>query len=69
MYPAPGERLVTANCARLTSINNYATNGVVHVVDRMIRPVTKTLAELLAQDNQFTVLIACKLLKFCNLQE
>lgn len=55
-YLAPGERLVTANCARLTSVNNYATNGIVHVVDRMIRPVTKTLAELIAQDNQFAIL-------------
>ena len=69
MYPAPGERLMTANCARITSINNYATNGVVHVVDRMIRPVTKTIAELLAQDNQFSVLISCKLLNLCYLQQ
>ncbi|XP_023708109.1 transforming growth factor-beta-induced protein ig-h3, partial [Cryptotermes secundus] len=56
LYAVPGERLMTANCARLTSINNYAENGVVHVVDRMIRPVTKTLAELLAQDSQFSIL-------------
>lgn len=69
VYPAPGERLMTANCARITSINNYATNGIVHVVDRMIRPVTKTLAELLAQDNQFSVLISCKLLNLCYLQQ
>lgn len=59
-YHAPGERLMTANCARLTSVNNYATNGIVHVVDRMIRPVTKTLAQLLAQDSQFSVFISCK---------
>ncbi|KDR10948.1 transforming growth factor-beta-induced protein ig-h3-like [Zootermopsis nevadensis] len=57
-YHAPGERLMTANCARLTSVNNYATNGIVHVVDRMIRPVTKTLAQLLAQDSQFSVFIS-----------
>lgn len=61
-YLAPGERLMTANCARLTSVNNYATNGIVHVVDRMIRPVTKTLAELLEQDSEFSILRSCKLL-------
>ncbi|PSN55982.1 hypothetical protein C0J52_02154 [Blattella germanica] len=55
-YFTPGERLMTANCARLTSTNNYATNGVVHVVDRVIRPVTKTLAELIDQDSQFSTL-------------
>lgn len=68
IFPAPGERLMTANCARLTSINNYAENGVVHVVDRMIRPVTKTLADLLAQDSQFSVLRTCKLLLLSCLQ-
>ncbi|XP_066999275.2 transforming growth factor-beta-induced protein ig-h3 [Anabrus simplex] len=54
IYPLLGERVVTANCARVTSVNNYATNGIVHVVDRVIQPVGKTLAELIAQDDQFT---------------
>ncbi|GLH05934.1 Spermatophylax protein 12 [Gryllus bimaculatus] len=56
VYPAPGERIITANCARVTSINNYATNGIVHVVDRVLQPVTQSLAQLIAQDEQFTTL-------------
>lgn len=58
VYPAAGERIITANCARVTSVNNYATNGIVHVVDRVLQPVTQTMAERLDQDEQFTTLTA-----------
>ncbi|XP_049789948.1 transforming growth factor-beta-induced protein ig-h3-like [Schistocerca nitens] len=54
MYAAPGERLLTINCARVTSINNYAENGIVHIIDRVIRPVTRTIGQLITEDAQFT---------------
>ncbi|XP_063232448.1 transforming growth factor-beta-induced protein ig-h3-like [Bacillus rossius redtenbacheri] len=53
MYP---NRVVTANCARVTSPNNYASTGLVHVTDRVLRPATKTIAELITEDPQFASL-------------
>uniref|UniRef100_A0A0K2U317 Midline fasciclinlike [Tribolium castaneum] n=1 Tax=Lepeophtheirus salmonis TaxID=72036 RepID=A0A0K2U317_LEPSM len=42
-----------ANCAKVISQNNYAKNGIVHVVDKVIRPVKSTILELLGSDPQF----------------
>ena len=41
-----------ANCARVTSRDHYATNGIVHVVDRVILPATQTIAEIVQNDIQ-----------------
>ncbi|KAJ9584000.1 hypothetical protein L9F63_021652, partial [Diploptera punctata] len=50
------QRITIANCAKVISTNNLATNGIVHVVDRVLRPVTKTLAELIGEDSKFSTL-------------
>ena len=41
-----------ANCARVTSRDHYATNGIVHIVDRVILPATQTIAEIVQNDVQ-----------------
>ncbi|XP_061595339.1 periostin-like [Cololabis saira] len=39
--------VVTVNCARIIHANQVATNGVVHVIDRVISAVSKTIKEVL----------------------
>lgn len=46
----------TANCAPLTKVNQEAENGIVHVIDRVLTPVTKTIMELLRERNDMAVL-------------
>ena len=41
-----------ANCARVTSRDHRATNGIVHIVDRVILPATQTIAEIVQNDVQ-----------------
>lgn len=56
VYNTAPTRTVMANCARVTSPNHYASNGIVHVVDKVIIPTTQTLAEIIESDSQFTTL-------------
>lgn len=46
----------TVNCARMVSVNQHATHGVVHSIDKVLQPVTKSLAELITSDPQFSIL-------------
>ncbi|XP_077991404.1 transforming growth factor-beta-induced protein ig-h3-like [Glandiceps talaboti] len=56
-YPKSGpDLLVTANCARVVKQNQFATNGVIHTVDKMITSPTKTISEIIETDPRFTVL-------------
>jgi len=59
MYEHRGlpKKLVTANCAPVTSADNQALNGVVHIVDRIIKSPTKgSLMEMIASDAEFSIL-------------
>ncbi len=40
-------KIVTVNCARIIHANQVATNGVVHVIDRVISAVGSTIKEVL----------------------
>ena len=56
VYNSYPERTVMVNCARVTSTDHYSTNGVVHMVDRVILPATKTISETIQDDTQFKTL-------------
>ncbi|KAM7374497.1 hypothetical protein PAMP_007150 [Pampus punctatissimus] len=46
--------IVTVNCARIIHGNQVATNGVVHVIDRVIIPVVNTIKDVLDVNNDLT---------------
>merc|ERR1711974_309291 len=53
VYRTHPEKVVMANCARITAKDILATNGVVHVVDKMIQPATNSLGQILTNDFGF----------------
>lgn len=55
VYPTNrNERMVTANCARVTKPDNLATNGIVHVVDGVVTPATQSIRERLEDSKKLT---------------
>lgn len=53
VYNTYPQRAVMANCAKVTSRDHYSTNGVIHVIDKVIMPATKTLGDIISTDMQF----------------
>jgi len=66
-YPTHPETTVMANCAKLTSSDNHASNGVVHIVDKVIYPAKNSIADILANDLQFKTFMSA--LEANNLSE
>uniref|UniRef100_A0A3P8XQE6 Periostin, osteoblast specific factor b n=1 Tax=Esox lucius TaxID=8010 RepID=A0A3P8XQE6_ESOLU len=48
--------IVTVNCARIIHGNQVATNGVVHVIDRVITAVSNNIREVIEVDDELTSL-------------
>ncbi|KAL7400762.1 hypothetical protein ABVT39_017427 [Epinephelus coioides] len=48
--------VVTVNCARIIYGNQVATNGVVHVIDRVINAVGNTIRDVIEIDDDLTTL-------------
>ncbi|XP_076002329.1 periostin, osteoblast specific factor b [Genypterus blacodes] len=48
--------VVTVNCARIIHGNQVSTNGVVHVVDRVIHAVSNTIQDVIEQDVDLSTL-------------
>lgn len=46
-YSSTVVQVVTVNCARIIHGNQVATNGVVHVIDRVISTVGNTIRDML----------------------
>ena len=40
-------QILTANCRRLVSLDHSATNGVIHLVDHLLEPVTSSVADVI----------------------
>lgn len=58
VYNTYPQRAVMANCAKVTSRDHFSTNGVVHIVDKVMMPATKTLKEMIETDVQLASLKA-----------
>merc|ERR1719210_1429466 len=58
VYNTYPQRAVMANCAKVTSRDHYSTNGVIHIVDKVMLPATKTLKEMIENDVQLASLKA-----------
>ncbi|XP_030620823.1 transforming growth factor-beta-induced protein ig-h3 [Chanos chanos] len=48
--------IVTVNCARLVKTDQHATNGIVHVVDRVITAITNTVHNFIDTDDDLDTL-------------
>lgn len=53
-------KVVTVNCARIIYGNQVATNGAVHVIDRVIRPVSGTIKDILEENENLSSFAVCK---------
>lgn len=47
------------NCARIIHGNQVATNGVVHVIDRVISAITRTIKDVIENSDELTTLNVC----------
>ncbi|GCB73408.1 hypothetical protein scyTo_0006758 [Scyliorhinus torazame] len=50
--------IVTVNCAKVLSANQIATNGIVHVIDRVITAVGNTIADVIEATDELSSLRA-----------
>lgn len=48
--------MMTANCIKVTNRDNTASNGVIHVVEKTLKPVSKTLMDLISGDPEMSYL-------------
>lgn len=49
-------QVVTVNCARIISGNQIATNGVVHVIDRVISAIGNSMQDVIEVEDDLTTL-------------
>ena len=57
IYDSVSPPIVTANCALLTKANQHSSTGVVHTIDKVIPPVSKTILQIIESDSQFSILL------------
>ncbi|XP_073476795.1 transforming growth factor-beta-induced protein ig-h3 [Aquarana catesbeiana] len=50
--------IVTVNCARLIKADHHATNGVVHVIDKVITAITNNIAQVVDTEDSLETLRA-----------
>lgn len=46
----------TANCAPIIKANKLSTNGIVHIVEKVLPPVTQNIMDIIRQRSDMTVL-------------
>lgn len=49
-------QIVTVNCARLLKADHHATNGVVHVIDKVIATTTNTIQQVIETEDSLETL-------------
>ncbi|MED6236501.1 hypothetical protein ATANTOWER_010168, partial [Ataeniobius toweri] len=54
--------IVTVNCARLIKPDQHATNGIVHVIDRVITAVSNNMQSIIDIDDDLETLRVSKLI-------
>jgi len=52
-YP---QHLMTANCARMVKVNNYAINGVIHTVDKFMPVVQSSIYDVIQKNPKYSIL-------------
>ncbi|XP_056017964.1 transforming growth factor-beta-induced protein ig-h3-like isoform X2 [Ostrea edulis] len=55
-YDMVGDGLMTANCKLVSSRDNLASNGVIHIVEEVLQPVTKSLMDIISSNPQLSYL-------------
>ncbi|XP_054713554.1 LOW QUALITY PROTEIN: transforming growth factor-beta-induced protein ig-h3-like [Uloborus diversus] len=55
IYHIP-EKVMTANCVPVVQTDKFARNGVIHLVEKVLPSPSKTVADLIAGDSQFSIL-------------
>lgn len=53
LYKTP-DRIYTANCVRLVSSNHFSSEGIVHMLNGVMKPAVKTIAQLLEEEPHFS---------------
>lgn len=56
MIASASPQIVTVNCARLIKTDQHATNGIVHVVDRVITAVSNDMQSIIDVDDDLETL-------------
>lgn len=46
----------TANCAPIIKVNQMGDNGIVHVIEKVLTPVTKTIEEIINSRSDMSIL-------------
>lgn len=49
-------QIVTVNCARLLKADHHATNGVVHLIDKVISTTTNSIQQIIEIEDIFETL-------------
>lgn len=49
-------QIVTVNCARLLKADHHATNGVVHLIDKVISTITNNIQQIIEIEDTFETL-------------
>lgn len=60
MFFSSPPQIVTVNCARLVKPDQHATNGIVHVVDRVITAISNNVHTLIDVDEDLETLRVSK---------
>ncbi|KAG8178932.1 hypothetical protein JTE90_024906 [Oedothorax gibbosus] len=55
VYHVP-EKVVTANCVPVLSGDHFARNGIIHVIEKVLPVPSRSVADIIAGDSQFSVL-------------